>query len=150
MTAHGDSIPSHRPLAVGLVVDRDLAQIEILVKIDGVLADQPQPQVWMVELDVCDQRIADVVQFALPAIVAHPAELVIDPDTEAIDKTLRSKPQLCRARRTWPPSWPRALPSPELVEVSVGWAARKRAAFPSCSSADDDRDGSLGVDVRLS
>lgn len=79
----------HRALAVSLVVDRDLAQVEVLVEINCVLADQPQGQIGMVELDMGDQRVADVVQVALPAIIAHPAQLIIDPDAEAEGMPLR-------------------------------------------------------------
>ena len=68
---------------VGLVVDDDLAQVEVLVKVHRVVADQPQGQVRMMQRDLSDQGFVGVVEGALPASVVHPAELSVHPHAKA-------------------------------------------------------------------
>ena len=71
------------PLSIGLVVDDDLAQVEILVKVHHVLADQPQGQVGVVQRDLSDESVVGIVEGALPAVVVHPVELPVHPHAKA-------------------------------------------------------------------
>ena len=58
----------------------DLAQIQVLVKVDHVVTDQAQGEIGMVQRNVRDQRAMDIIHGSLPALVVQPAKLPIDPD----------------------------------------------------------------------
>ena len=66
----------------GDVGHHDFPDIEVLVKIHGVVARQGHPQARVGELDVGHQGVRQIAQFPLP-IRSHPGELPVDPDPQA-------------------------------------------------------------------
>ena len=57
------------------------------MEVHGVLADQPQGEVGVVQYDPGDQSIMGVVKITPPAGVIHPMESPIHPNTETESMT---------------------------------------------------------------
>ena len=61
----------------------DLAQIDVGIGIDGVVAAQPDSDRLVLAEDVGDQRVAKIDERALPGVVFHPAHRAVHPHAEA-------------------------------------------------------------------
>jgi len=70
------------PRLLAHAAGHDLADEDVPVGVNRVVAAQPQSEVVVVQQDVGDDRVAEVAERPLPAIVLHPAYSVISPHAE--------------------------------------------------------------------
>ena len=70
-------------LAPELVLDRDLFEVDVPVKVDSVAAAKAQPERRVVQRRVAHERLVLVGDVDLPVVAADPAEPAVGPDTEA-------------------------------------------------------------------
>src|SRR5207248_6965822 len=70
-------------VATARVLDGDFLEIQVAVEIDGVTQVQDHAEPSMRERGVANERLVLVRDAPLPAIVAAPRELAVDPDPES-------------------------------------------------------------------
>jgi len=73
---------AHLAVAPGLISHLDSTHEQILVEVDGVLADQTQFQMRVVKDHLGDQIVTNIVERPLPTVVAYPRKLPIGPHTK--------------------------------------------------------------------
>ena len=73
----------HGAGVVAEVADDDLADVDVRVGVDGVVAAKAQSELGVLREDVGDDGVAQVGEVALPAVVLDPTAGAVGPDAEA-------------------------------------------------------------------
>src|SRR5437868_5387794 len=60
----------------------DLAKVDVAVRIDGVVATKADADRVVLNQHIRDDRVAQIGERALPAVILNPAGLAVDPDAE--------------------------------------------------------------------
>ena len=71
------------PRFAAQVLDDDFADVDVALGIDGVVAAQAQAEGVGMAADVGDDRLAQIGERALPAVVLDPGDRIVRPHTEA-------------------------------------------------------------------